>query len=262
MNIARSSTELLSFSMEDTLTIEQLEEMNAKSIWVLNTSYDRMQGAVAFQVEGSGGKMQNVEVPFTFVAINLADYARPQNIIDNEHFRRAVTRRLLTIVSSDYARSHNSSKASQVELDKIARGFSVGVQENAETLNPSNDIKTINATQNHLSLGSTVDVITHGQGGESDPQFVVDQRILNIMNNEHFSEQERIGSLRTNKSYIKLVDAYFICRSSQANDEEEVLEIGQLILKQLKRKAEKDLGDDFTKFNGRSSKAAREALRS
>lgn len=250
-------------SSDDILTIEQLEDSDAKSIWVLNTSYERNQGAISFQVEGSGGKLTNVEVPFTFVAVNLADSARPRNIIDNEHFRRAVARRLLTIVTPEYARTHNASASAQVELDKIARGISVGVQETSDTLNPSSDIKTTMTNQTQLSMGSTVDVNNPSYGNEQNPELVVDQRIINTMNNDNFSEQERIASLRTNKSYIKLVDAFYISRLAQANDWEEVADTARLILKQLKKRAVNDLGDDKAqRLFAQANVAARAALTS
>lgn len=248
---------------EHVLTVDQLEEMEAKSIWVLNTSFDRLQGAVSFQVEGSGGQLRNVEVPFTFVAINLADSARPRNIIDNEHFRRAVARQVLTIVTPEYAREHNSSREAQNELQKIRAGLSVGVTESSDTANASRSPITSGAASNTpVSTSNTqTNVMTLGNNNSNSSETTVDQRIINIMTNASLSEDDRVAALRTNKSYIKLCDAYYVSSMSHINDEEFVGERAGVILKQVRKREQAARGDGYKAFETASRNSAREALR-
>lgn len=242
------------------LSIAELERSNARDIWVLNTSHGTHCGAITFQCNSDSGAV-HIEVPFTFVAINLADQASPELILRSESFRRAVARNFLTLVTSERASTQNAGASAAEELAKIRSGISVGVAESVSTITGGGDIR--NNQQYQANLGNT-QVQTQQAGRDAnnyDPDFIVDSRILAVMNNADLSGAEKVNHLRTHKASIKLVDAFYISSVGVINDEDEVIEAGSSIVRALKKRAIRDR-EDGAEFIKRSKRMAQEAIRS
>lgn len=204
---------------EDTLTISALEKVGAKDIWVLNTSTGNMRGTVQFQVLNNRGTHVHVEVPYTFVAINLADTSAPENILNSDAFRRAVNRRLLTIVTPEYAEELNSTPDAIIELETISKGVSVGVLESAETILGGTDLKNTKLqVQQSVEVGLT-------DTNKVDMDYEINPTILGIMRNNRLSSAEKLNQLRNNRKLIKPVDAYYIQSIASLGDDDDVDEL-------------------------------------
>ena len=224
---------------EDTMTVSQLEKEGAKDIWVLNTSTGNMRGTVQFQVLNGQGTHVHIEVPYTFVAINLADNSAPENILSSDAFRRAVNRRLLTIVSPEYAMQLNSTPDAQLELETISKGVSVGVAESAETILGGGDLKQ---NRRKVQVNNPVNVGLD-EDSEVDSESVIDPNILGIMRNDRLSSTEKLNQLRNNRGLIKPVDAYYIQAVASLGDDDDVdelVEASAKIIAQFRNKYTKD----------------------
>lgn len=230
------------------LTIADLETSGAREIWVMNLSSGQNAGSIAFQVQGDNGLLP-VEVPYTFVAVNLADYASPETLLRSESFRKVITKRLLVIVSPEYAEMVNASQQAQVELENIAKGIPVGVAESAYTIN--NDIQS-NAPKT---------VAMASQRNTTDPEYIVDANIITVMNNTKWSEDEKLNLLRANKDRIRLVDALFIKRMASSEDYSSIVKAGKEMIKYFKNKTQLD-DEEFTEHFQKATDAARLACRS
>lgn len=222
------------------LSIADLERASARDIWVLNTSHGNNCGAVAFQCAGESGPI-HIEVPYTFVAVNLADQASPELILRSESFRRAVSRNFLTIISPQAAARQNAGQQAAIELDKIRRGISVGVAESVSTINGNTDLSSNKQFQANLgSVNVKTQETGRTDGNGYDPQFTVDSRVLAVMNNNDLSGEEKVNHLRTHKESIKLVDAFYISSVGVINDEEAVIEAGSSMVRTLKKRVERN----------------------
>lgn len=217
----------------DRMSIADVERSGDLSdLWVLNTSSGNFAGAISITATDDAGESRGLEIPYTFVAINLADMMAPERIIRSNSFRRAVARGFITIVTPQRAKLQNSGPSAKVELDKIRQGISVGVAESAETMGSIN----ANAPQISVSTGS----VTQVGGGSSeriDPENMVDSRIQRIMNDDSISADEKLNLLRSNRESIKLVDAMYIKRCATADDADEIVTASKKMIKTLKTRA-------------------------
>ena len=217
----------------DRMSIADVERSGDLSdLWVLNTSSGNFAGAISITATDDAGESRGLEIPYTFVAINLADMMAPERIIRSNSFRRAVARGFITIVTPQRAKLQNSGPSAKVELEKIRQGISVGVAESAETMGSIN----ANAPQISVSTGS----VTQVGGGSSeriDPENMVDSRIQRIMNDDGISADEKLNLLRSNRESIKLVDAVYIKRCATADDADEIVTASKKMIKTLKTRA-------------------------
>lgn len=226
-------------SREDTLTISELDKSNSKDIWVINSTSGNTCGVVQFQVMNNQGTHINIEVPYTFVAVNLANFSAPANIINSDAFRRAVNRRMLTIVTDDYAEILNSSPEAQIELETISRGVSVGAAENAETLLGGGDLKSNRKVQ--VNLPTTAGI--NEDDDESNDELKINPVILSVMRNSSTSSMEKVNQLRTHRKLLKPVDAYYIHASATLADDEDaddLIQASSKMISQFKTRYSKD----------------------
>lgn len=239
-------------SENDILTVSELERDNAKEIWVLNTSIGKIRGTVQFQVLNNQGNHVHIEIPYTFVAVNLTEFSSASNILNADAFRRAVGRRLLTIVTPEYARKLNSSKMAQAELETISRGVSVGVAESADTILGGGELDRGSRSRTQINTSASVGLLE--QEAPIDANLVIDSTISGIMRNSSLSAIEKLNMLRTNRKLIKPVDAYYI--QAVANLDEDDDEADQLV-----EASAKILNQFRAKYSKVELKAARRAAK-
>lgn len=217
----------------DKLSISDVERSgNLSELWVLNTSSGNFAGAISISATDDSGESRGLEVPYTFVAIDLAETMAPERILRSNSFRRAVSRGFITIITAERARLQNSGPSAQVEIEKIRQGISVGVAESAETMGSINP----NAPQISVSTGSVTQV-GGGNTAQIDPINMVDSRIQRIMSDDGISSDEKLNLLRSNRESIKLVDAIYIKRCATADDSEDIVTASKKMIKTLKARA-------------------------
>lgn len=239
----------------DRMSIAEIERGGDLSeLWVLNTSSGNFAGAISFTAYDDSGDARGLEVPYTFVAINLADRMSPDRILRSTDFRRAVSRGFLTIIKPERARTQNAGSAARLEMEKISQGISVGVAESAETMGGLQS----SAPQISVSSGST---FNGGTTERIDPENMVDTRIQRVMLDENMSEDEKLNFLRSSRDSIKLVDALFIRRCATADDADDLVTASKKMVKTLKTRAlEEDPNTDWAAKMDVASKFARKAM--
>ena len=214
----------------DRMSIAEFERSGDSSeLWVLNTSSGNFAGAISFTAHDDSGEARGLEVPYTFVAINLAERMAPDRILRSTDFRRAVSRGFITIIKPERARLQNSGTAARLELNKISQGISVGVAESAETMGGVQS----HAQQISVSSGSNI----NGGTEQVAPENMVDTRIQRVMLDENISEDEKLNFLRSNRDSIKLVDALYVRRCATADDADELFAASKKMVKTLKARA-------------------------
>lgn len=248
----------------DKLTIAKLEDENHRDIWVMNTSAGQFAGVVCFQIPGGDGNLVPIEVPYTFVAVNLSDQVSPKTLLASESFRKVISRRLLTIVTAEHADSINKSSQARRELDNIANGIPIGVAETMKTVSGFGNGKMETRTSAVALELNEVNSLAFGHE-EVVEELRVDPRILSIMNNVNMEEDDRLNLLRSNKASIKLVDSFFIRAAASAEGEDSVVDAAEKMIRHLSKKLREDgdfrHDDDFKAFTAKCKAVARTTLR-
>lgn len=98
-------------------TVNQAEKADSSQLFVLNKSNPR--GNVNFVVVDNGQQKISVQVPVTFVPIDLSVFATKEDVLRNPNFRRLVARGFLHIVSTDSAEEFLQDERAQKEHNRI-----------------------------------------------------------------------------------------------------------------------------------------------
>lgn len=85
----------------EVLNLRDLEDQTDTSLFVLNNTEPR--GEIVFNVTVGRGRDYIVVVPDTWVPFDLTTQAKKSEILDSPDFRRAVTQKYLTVVSTKSA---------------------------------------------------------------------------------------------------------------------------------------------------------------
>lgn len=90
--------------------------------YCLNKSAGKLRGNVTFNVsEPHTGNPVPVQIPDTFLAIDLLEKATKQQLSDSADFRQALDRRLLVLVDEDEALEINSRAGANTERRRLQR---------------------------------------------------------------------------------------------------------------------------------------------
>lgn len=98
-------------------SIAQAEKADTSSLFVLNKSNPR--GNVNFVVVDSGQQKISVQVPVTFIPVDLSVFSERSDVLRNPHFRRLIARGYLHIVSSDSAEKFMEDPRARKEHDRV-----------------------------------------------------------------------------------------------------------------------------------------------
>ena len=99
------------------LTVTQAEKADDSQLFVLNKSNPR--GNVNFVVVDSGQQKVSVQVPVTFIPVDLSTFATKADVLRNPNFRRLVARGFVHIVSSESAEEFLQDERAQKEHNRI-----------------------------------------------------------------------------------------------------------------------------------------------
>lgn len=97
--------------------VAQAEKADSSQIFVLNKSNPR--GNVNFVVVDSGQQKISVQVPVTFIPVDLSTFATKQDVLRNPNFRRLVARGFIHIISSDSAEKFLEDPRAEREYNRI-----------------------------------------------------------------------------------------------------------------------------------------------
>lgn len=98
-------------------TLPQAEKTESSSLYVLNKSNPR--GNVNFVVTDMGQQKISVQVPVTFIPIDLTSFATKQDVLRSPSFRRLLARGFLHIVTPESAEEFLQDERAAKEHDRI-----------------------------------------------------------------------------------------------------------------------------------------------
>lgn len=85
-------------------TIEELEKSEKGPIWVLNNTRDALEGKVIVSIPKKNGNGSDVlRVPRSFIPFDLTMQVGRMQILDSSDFRQTVGKKLLKLVTPEYA---------------------------------------------------------------------------------------------------------------------------------------------------------------
>lgn len=114
------------------LTVSQAEKSDSSQIFVLNKSNPR--GNVNFVVVDAGQQKISVQVPVTFIPVDLSTFATKQDVLRNPNFRRLVAKGFVHIISTDSAEKFLEDPRALKEHNRIF-----------DVLNEDNDLSNFQA---------------------------------------------------------------------------------------------------------------------
>lgn len=220
-------SELSDMSPEDIMSISKLEQSSDNEIWILNTSTGEYKGQVNFQAFSQHGNPVGLAIPQTWVAINLTEETSKSVILSSESFRAAVRKKMITIITPEYAAEINSREGASSELDMVAKGISLGVRERAMIAEGSRPNFAVE--------------VTTGDGAEDSHQkarSMIAKPILTTMEDTQLSDSKKVDLLRTSKEDIGILEALYIeryCRERGVENEEMLNAANVLVASRSKR---------------------------
>lgn len=96
--------------MANTMTLQELENSQQKSVWVVNNTPKTMAGvnpgtlySIVIHYNNEYGERSRLSVPATFIPINLTDYTSKKQLLASSSFRNQVLKRNLLLISEEQA---------------------------------------------------------------------------------------------------------------------------------------------------------------
>lgn len=205
------------------ITLQQLEDSGTTVCWVLNNTSGKNQGCVQFQVDNGSGKVTNVLVPHTWVAINLTDQVHIRSLIFNDTFRVALNRGLIRIITEEAAEKINSQVGAAEELEQVNQNINLGLAE------------TLQSLMGNLNDGLGVQIMDVNTAENRNAVEGVDPRVSFTLNNAEMTAEAKVGRLRAIRKELTLADGNAIVAYAQSNQDvpgsEHLLTAGQKIIR-------------------------------
>lgn len=131
------------------MSIRDIEESpNKGSVYVLNSTKGKDRGDVVFTVpkaSGNGG-FDAVIVPATFIPMDITEQVARRQLIQSTDFRKAIARKMLTLVRDDEAEELLAEEGVDEEVERlnnlreaITTSVTKAVVEGAEVVDPAFD---------------------------------------------------------------------------------------------------------------------------
>lgn len=104
------------------LRISDLEEKRVGSVWVCNRTKGQNRSIINLSVPRAHGRgSDNVNIPITFLPIDLTGQVPKGDLLQSSQFRRAVSSGALLLVSDEDAQKMLEQPGAQEELERLAR---------------------------------------------------------------------------------------------------------------------------------------------
>ncbi len=160
-------------------TIRQAEKSDDSRLFVVNKC--KPAGNVNLTITGSGGERDSVQVPQTYIPVDLSNHAEKVNILRNPNFRRLVSQNHLEIVEPDAAEAFLRTEGVQHEVKRVYGVHALVLQPESEVVIESDTINTgdvVTAEDRALKLGYNPFVVNMMQrinSGEENPQDLISE---------------------------------------------------------------------------------------
>jgi hypothetical protein len=166
-------------------------------IWVVNTSTskvrDQRRGQAVINIQDNSP----LTIPNTFLPIAVTNSHNRQDVLKSQHFLQAVDKKLITLVTEEYALKILNSKYASEELDNLAKNndafklaksniidvSELDTEKNANVFtnrtNPRNQAKIDSILETAISSGNEAKAINSIRSIEPDLDDVDIQYIIN-----------------------------------------------------------------------------------
>lgn len=103
------------------LTIDDLESSKNGPIYVLNITSGSNRSNVLFTVpKPNGAGLDTVEVPATFIPINLTEQVARRQLLISSEFRRAIARKMIELITDEEAEDRLAEDGVDEELERLS----------------------------------------------------------------------------------------------------------------------------------------------
>lgn len=142
----------------DRLTVSQSEKDQGSQLYVLNKSNPR--GNVNFVVVDNAQQKISVQVPVTFIPVDLSVFGTKDDILRNPNFRRLIARGFLHIISTESAEEFLQDERAQKEHNRIFDvlqddndlSFNAPVEEQVNAAPPESEDKEVSQFVQNILL--------------------------------------------------------------------------------------------------------------
>lgn len=190
-----------------TLT-EELSSVGKKTLWVLNTSENSNKSGKSevYLTIRHNNEHHGVKIDQTWLPINLAASGVPRRaMLENMSFSRAVSKKLVTIISDSYARElldTDDAATEQRRLDEIQNEI-----ENAGRAKGIGDVEVVNRSKEQSFDVGDINAVTQDNLGPFRA-FVV--------KNNSIEESQAIQAIRSNGKLTREKAEYLLANTKHA----------------------------------------------
>lgn len=109
------------------LRLQDVRKLTTESLWVINISDQVVTsgGAISLSVQRKDGEPVLIEIPRTWLALDLGTYAPRSEVLASTKFMKAVNDGLIGLVSEDVADALNSDPSAAAERARLNQSKSV-----------------------------------------------------------------------------------------------------------------------------------------
>ena len=101
-------------------TIEELEQHEKGPVWVLNNTRDNLEGKVVVSIPKKNGNGADVvRIPRSFIPFDLTLQVSRSQLMDSSDFRQTIGKRMLKLVTPEYAEVLLSTEEAKEELQRV-----------------------------------------------------------------------------------------------------------------------------------------------
>ena len=169
------------------MTIGELENSKSSSVWVLNSSNPK--GNVNMTMNDGQGQQLVIQVPVTWIAVDLTTQATKSAILSSPAFRRMLAQGMIKLIAEEDALAMMSAPDAQKEAQRI--------------YNRAQDL-TVDAAY----------MPQEAQKAQSEGDGSVSGFALNIAASNDMDEDQVMNTLRNNESALSEADLQYIAQNS------------------------------------------------
>lgn len=170
------------------MTIGDLENSKSSSVWVLNNSNPK--GNVNMTMSDGQGNNIVVQVPVTFIPVDLTTQATKQGIISSPTFRRMIAAQMLTLITEEEALRLMGLEGASKEAERL--------------YNRAQDLS-----------GDAAYMPQEAQRAKAEGDGSVSGFAMNIAMAQDLDEDQVMTTLRNNESTLGADDWSYIAQNSQ-----------------------------------------------
>jgi len=183
-----------------TITVAQLETLDTKTVWCLNTTRGNKRGEVVFTVPKLNGNvgLDTISVPASFLPFELTSRVHKNQLINSSEFRRAVSSGAVSIIDNNEAESLLQEDGAEEEvarlkkneelvdatINSIAMASNIQVDDKAGKQQQEAELaKNANMASVNAQI---IELVTRSNGGESSQTILNSLRSMGALTQQEY----------------------------------------------------------------------------